>query len=327
MRFLVIGGGSIGKRHLKNLLFLKQEVAVCEPVVERAKAIKKEFNVSVFSNAEKGLKEGFDAVVIANPNVYHLSSALIAAKYGCHLFIEKPLSHNLNGVDELVEIIERKKLKMLMGSNFKFHPSFKLIKQILDEGTIGKIISFSVIAGQYLPDWHPWEDYRKGYSANKSLGGGVLLDSHEFDYLQWFLGPIKKLACFAGRYSNLEIDTEDIAELIVELENKIVGNIHVDYIQRPYKRVYSFYGEKGTMEWSFLDKKISLYSANKNTWEYFKEDSDYDLNEMYAEEMKHFINVIKGKEESITDIYKAKQILEVVESAKKSFELGRVINL
>jgi predicted dehydrogenase len=121
-----------------------------------------------------------------------------------------------------------------------------------------------------------------------------------------------------GRYSALEIDTEDIAEVTVELEDKALGNIHVDYIQLPSRRNYYFYGDKGTIEWSFRDKKIGLYLASTKKWEWFDEDPDYDINEMYIEEVKHFVGVLRGEAKSITDVYKARQVLAVVEAAKKA---------
>lgn len=318
MKFLVVGGGSAGKRHLKNLLFLGQQVVVCEPLEDRAREIAGQFKVPVVHQLKDAFKERYDAALIANPNTQHLPSALEAAQQGCHLFIEKPLSHSLDGVDELIALTEQRKLKTLLGCNWKFHKSFQRMKRMIDEGEIGKILSFSITAGWYLPDWHPWEDYRKNYSANKSMGGGILLDSHEFDYLQWFLGPIKELACFSGTYSSLDIDTEDIATAILKLEGGVVGSLHIDYIQHPNRRTYHFYSERGAIEWSFQEKRIKVISPKEEKWRTIDEDPAYEFNEMYVEEMRHFIDVLQGKAESITDIYKAKQILQVIEAARRS---------
>lgn len=327
MKFLIVGGGSIGKRHLGNLLNLAQEASVVEPVKSRASDVEKKYKAKVYLTLRQSLREKYDAAIICNPNVYHISNAIRVAEKGLHLFIEKPLSHNLNGIDKLIRLVRKKRLYTFMGSNFKFHPSFRLMKKLLAEGRIGRVISFTVIAGQYLPDWHPWEDYRKGYSANKSLGGGVLLDSHEFDYIQWFLGPIKKIACITGRYSNLQIDTEDLAEAIVELKGRTVGNIHVDYIQHPYRRTYYFYGQEGTLEWSYLKQKVSLYNAKEKKWLYFKEDKNYNFNQMFIDEMKHFLRVLEGKEKSISDIYTALDVLKVIQAAKESSKLKCFVNV
>ncbi len=327
MKFLIVGGGSIGKRHLKNLLSLGQKVVVCEPLKDRAQQIAGEFNIPVLNNLKEGLRERFDAVLITNPNSYHLETALEAAQAGCHLFIEKPLSHSLKGVDDLIDLTEKKKLKTLVGCNWKFHKSFKLMKNLIDQREIGKVLSFSIVAGWYLPDWHPWEDYRKSYSANRSLGGGILLDTHEFDYLQWFLGPIKHLACFSGTYSNLGIDTEDIAAVLIEIEDRIIGTLHIDYIQHPNRRTYQFFSERGAIEWSFQEKKIKVISPDKEEWRVIDEDPGYELNEMYVDEMKHFIDVLDGKAESISDIYVAKQILQVIEAARNASESRTVVNV
>ncbi|MFC1568325.1 Gfo/Idh/MocA family protein [Candidatus Margulisiibacteriota bacterium] len=318
MRFLVIGGGSIGKRHLKNLIALGQEAAVCEPQAERAGQIRKDLNVDVFPDLNAAFERPFDAVLITNPNIYHLQTAIRAAEAGCHLFIEKPLSHTLKGVDELISLIRSKKLKTLMGCNWKFHPSFRLMKKMLDDGAIGKVLSFSLNFGQYLPDWHPWEDYRKGYSANRSLGGGVLLDSHEFDYLQWFLGEIDEVFCVNAKVSDLEIDTEDVAETIIRTKGGALGHVHLDYIQRPYRRQYAFYGSQGTLEWDWSAKKVSLFNAKRSAWEIYEEDPEYDLNQMYVDEIKHFINILHGKVVSVTDINKAKSVLQVIDKAKNN---------
>ncbi len=318
MRFLIIGGGSIGKRHLKNLLSLGQDAAVCEPDQKRAQEIAASFKVPVFLTLEAALKEKFDAGLVTNPNSYHIPTALQVARSGLHLFIEKPLSHSLDGVDELISLVAEKKLKTLIGCNWKFQKSFRLMKQMIDSGEIGRILSFTVISGWYLPDWHPWEDYRKGYSANRSMGGGVLLDTHEFDYLQWFLGRIKKLVCFTGKYSRLEMDTEDIANLTLELDDRIIGSLHIDYIQHPNRRMYQFYGERAAMEWSFQEKRIKVISPREEEWRVIDEGPDYDFNDMYVEEMKHFVDVIQGKAESVSDIYWGKFILQVVDAARKS---------
>lgn len=327
MNFLVVGGGSIGRRHLRNLLALSQKAAVVEPMEERACEISRNYKVLVYSKLEDALdKEVYDAALICNPNVFHLKTAVRIARRGIHLFIEKPLSHSMAGVEELLSIVKKNKLHTFVGSNFKFHKSFKAMKKLLDERAIGKVLSFTVVCGQYLPDWHPWEDYRKGYSANKSLGGGVLLDSHEFDYIQWLLGPIEKIACIAGKYSGLEIDTEDVAEAIVELKGNAVGSIHVDYIQHPYRRVYMFYGEKGTLEWDHTDKRVSLYKSKDRRWGHFRQ-GKYEPNRMYIDELKHFIGVLKGKETSVTDIYAARQVLKVICAAKESARMGRFMEV
>ncbi|MGB2661600.1 MAG: Gfo/Idh/MocA family oxidoreductase [Candidatus Omnitrophota bacterium] len=329
MRFLVIGAGSIGTRHIKNLLYLKQKVAVCEPDNSRRRKLSREFGIETYKDLQTALERGnYDAAVIANPTVYHVSSAIKAAERGLHLFIEKPLSGSLEGVDKLIKLVRRKKLCTFIGSNWKFHPRFKRLKKLLDEKRIGKVLTFSSTSGGYLPDLRPDADYRRIYSAKKSLGGGVILDTHQFDYVQWLLGDIRKISCFSGKRSNLKIDTEDVADTIVELKGGITGGIHVDYIQQPWSRVYFFYGNRGCIEYSDRDGKLDLYDAGTKKWRKFNNvKKNYDSNNMFINEMKHFINVLKGKERAITDIHTAKQALKVAEAAKTSSARGRAVNI
>ena len=181
--FLIIGGGSIGKRHVRNLLELgEKNICIVEVNPQRAEEVAREFSVKTFSSLDEAFAtEKFDCVFVCSPTIYHLEQVKKCVEYGADIFIEKPVSHNLEGVEGLQKIIQEKKLITLVGSNWKFYPLFQKMKEILESGRLGKVLSARCEFGQYLPDWHPWEDYRKGYSANKKLGGGVLLDSHEFD--------------------------------------------------------------------------------------------------------------------------------------------------
>lgn len=326
-RILVIGGGSIGKRHLRNLLALgEKKISVIETNNERAKEIGKEFLVEVFTSLDQAAELDFEVVFICSPSVYHREHAWLFANKGCHLFIEKPVANNLAGIEDLLEKIKEKKLITMVGSNWKFYPLFEKMKELLDAGTIGRVLSARCQFGQYLPDWHPWEDYRRGYSANKKLGGGILLDSHEFDYLTWFLGKVKKLSCFAGKISDLEIDVEDVAEVILQFESETIGEIHLDYVQRFAQRNFEFFGEEGTISWDVLDKKVVL-RTKQNDLQEFVLPSAYDLNDMYVEEVKHFLSCIDKNKNTMTSIKDGVDVLSLICAAKIASENNKVIVL
>lgn len=327
LKILIIGGGSIGKRHLRNLLALgEKDITVVEINPERAKEIEKEFAVPTVDNIMQAFAtHGFQIAFICSPSRYHIEQAIFCAERGCDLFIEKPLSHAMDNVDELLEMVKSKGLITMVGSNWKFYPLFQKMKELLAGGAIGKILSARCQFGQYLPDWHPWEDHRQGYSANKELGGGVLLDSHEFDYLTWFMGePVKRLACLADRVSEVTVDTEDAAEVILQFANGALGEIHLDYLQRVYQRNYEFFGEHGTIKWDVNEKKVELLRADGNRQE-FPLASDYDLNNMYMEEVKHFLQCVKERRETITSVEKGAEVLELICAAKESAEKEIVI--
>lgn len=325
---LIIGSGSIGKRHLRNLQFLGESgVVMAEPDAGRAEAIKKEFGVEVYGSPEEAFKnKKFNIIFICSPSAFHLEQALFCAKNGCDLFIEKPLSHSTKNLSKLLETVSKEKLVAMVGSNWKFYTLFQKMKELLDSGAVGKILSARCQFGQYLPDWHPWEDYRKGYSANKKLGGGILLDSHEFDYLTWFLGDVKKLSCFTKKVGSLEIDVEDVAEIILEFKNGAIGEIHLDYIQRFYQRNFEFFGETGTITWDTNLKKVVLKSKSSGDMEFPLQDG-YDINTMYVEEIKHFLSCVEKRTATVTPLDKAARVVEMIEAAKKSSETDKAVLL
>ncbi len=328
MKFIVIGCGSIGERHIGNLLSISAgEVLAYDTDQARLKTVKEKYKVDTFSDLSPALKQKIDAFIICVPPNLHLTYALEGLKRNAHVFIEKPISHTINGVAKLNKDAKKKNLIVYVGYNMRFHPGLKLVKQLLDEGKIGRVLSADVEAGQYLPDWHPQQDYRRSYTARKELGGGIILDgSHELDYIRWLIGgEVKEVTCLAGKISRLEVDVEDTAEIILKFDNSIITRVHLDFIQRGYSRSCKLIGEEGTIIWSYTKKKVRLFSAGDNKWQ--ETDIQFEPNEMYIEEMKHFIKCVKGEEKPVVDGDTGKRVLEIALAAKKSAATGRVIKL
>ena len=329
MLILVVGCGSIGKRHIRNLKALDVgEVIACDVTPERGQEVEREYGIKTFNNLEESLARKPDVAFICTPTSLHIPSALPAARSGCHLFIEKPLAHSLDSVDELIEIVAQKELVTLVGCNLRFHPGIAKIKELLENENIGKVLCARVQAGQYLPDWHPWEDYRLGYSANRTLGGGTILDGvHQIDYIRWFLGEVGQVFCFSGKLSSLEIDTEDMAEMLLKFKSGAIAEVHLDYIQRFYGHSCQVIGEEGTILWDINERQVKFYSARTKEWLIFPEEADHDINQMYIEEMKHFIQCLQGRAKPMQDIRTGKKVLEIALAAKESASTGKLINL
>lgn len=329
MKFLIVGCGSIGKRHISNLKALSVKEIIAQDIREdRLLEVEGKYRVKTYNDLGEALKERPDAVLVATPTSLHIPVALAAARSGSHLFIEKPLSHNLDGVDELIRIVRREKLVTLVGCNMRFHPGIRLMKELLDEKSIGEVMFTRAQAGQYLPDWHPWENHRQGYSANRSLGGGVILDGvHEIDYITWFLGEVSQVFCLSGKLSSLEIDTEDTAEILLQFRSGAIAEVHLDYIQRSYGRSCQIIGEEGTILWDFNEGQVKFYSADIRKWQVLLENPNYDINEMYIEEMKHFLQCVEGKAKSMQDINSGKRILQIALAAKESAKTGKKVSL
>lgn len=328
MDFLVVGCGAIGQRHIGNLKSLGYRVSGCEKDLSRAKQVKKKYKIEIFNDLAEALTHQYDGVFICTPTSLHVPMSIEVAKRGGHLFIEKPLSNSLDKIDELLTIVNKNRLVVLVGCNTRFFPSFKLAKRLIDKNKIGKILSVKIECGFYLPYWHPYEDYRKAYSANKCLGGGVILDDiHEIDSLCWLFGGVKEVFCFADKMSNLKIDTEDIAEIFLKFKSGTIAQIHLDYLQRTYRRYYEFIGEKGIIIWDYIKQTVELYSGETNQWKIFQESINTNREGMFTDEVNHFMNCIKGKERSINDIPIAKKTLEVALACYRSAEEKGIVHL
>ncbi len=203
MKTLIMGLGGIGQRHLRNLRMLMgndMEIIAYDPrpnppvltdqlKVEEGARLDKKYSLHIFQDLEQALAQLPDAAFICNPTSLHIPAAIRAAQAGCHLFIEKPLSHNLERVDELVSLVESHNLKAVIGYQMRFHPCLKRLAELVQAKKIGRILSVRAEIGEYMPGWHTYEDYRQIYASRQDLGGGVILSQiHEFDYLYWLFG-------------------------------------------------------------------------------------------------------------------------------------------
>lgn len=328
-RFLIIGCGSIGNRHIGNLMANGAgKILAFDIRADRLCEVESKYDIEALRNLEDAWEQQPDVALITTTTSTHIPLALQAAEHGCHLFIEKPLSDRLDGVDELFEAIRRRNLVTLVGCNMRFHPGLKTIKKLLDEGAIGCVVAARVEVGQYLPDWHPWEDYRQGYSSCRDLGGGVILDAvHELDYIRWMLGEVESVSCFAGHLSHLQIETEDTAAILLRFNSGAIGEIHMDYVQRTYSRSCHIIGDEGTIRWDYSSGEVRYYSAATRKWQIFSNPSGWEPNQMYLDEMKHFLRCLAGEEKPAQDAVEAARILKVALAAKASAETQQVVKI
>ncbi len=326
-RFLIIGCGSIGKRHLGNLLAAGVgEVTAFDVRADRALEVRSQFGVEVFTDLDSALKRRPHVALITAPTSLHVPLAEQSAEHGCHLLIEKPLSHSRDGVDRLLDLVRRKDLATLVGCNLRFHPGLVAVKRLLEQGVVGRVVAARVEVGQYLPDWHPHEDYRQGYSARSDLGGGIILDAiHEIDYVRWLLGPVRSVACFADQLSHLEIQTEDTAALVLRFAEGTIGEVHLDYVQRAYSRTCHVIGDEGTVRWDYCAGEVRVYRAASKAWETVANPGGWQPNQMYVDELAHFVRCLDREERPTLDIFDAARVLDVALAAKESSMTGRVI--
>ncbi|HEX4995543.1 MAG TPA: Gfo/Idh/MocA family oxidoreductase, partial [Methylomirabilota bacterium] len=232
---LIVGGGSIGKRHLRNLLATGRSAAIVDPREDRRVEIaNKHPEAKVYATLDDALAQGpYLSGFICLPTAYHLEPAMRLAQRDMHIFMEKPVSHSLDGIPALLDVIERRKLVGMTGFCLRFFKPLQKAKELIEAGRVGRIVTARSFTGAYLPDWHPWEDYRSFYMAKKAQGGGVLLDEcHAFDWMQWLCGPITGVCSVVGTFSDLEVETDDVCEVIARFGPRAVGSIHLDMVDR-----------------------------------------------------------------------------------------------
>lgn len=324
-RILIAGLGSIGLRHLSNLLRLGVE----DILLFRTKnePVQKAPNLPVFTRLQDALDQKPDAVIVCNPTSHHLEVALPAASSGCHLFVEKPLSHTWQNVDKLLSIVKEQQTIGMVGFDMHFDPGLQKVRQLIKDGLIGHITSIQAQVGQYLPDWHPWEDYRRGVSAQSDTGGGVILDLiHEIDYVAWLMGEAKEVMCMNGHVSNLEIQTEDTAAILIRFKNDAIGTINLDYVQRAISRSCRIIGEEGTITWNLITQKVSWYLTQDKAWHelYY---TGFQRNDRFIAEMKHFLDCLHGKAKPEVSLESGSQSLMIALAAKESGNSGKVVVL
>ncbi|MBI2562907.1 MAG: Gfo/Idh/MocA family oxidoreductase [candidate division NC10 bacterium] len=329
MRIVVIGAGSIGQRHFRNLLALGHDVvAVLDPDAARREEVQRIAPARCLVTAdERSVFEGdADAAVICSPNHCHLDQALAAVRRSWHVFVEKPLSHTLEGIDALVEEAARGRRAVLVGCNLRFLPSLQLVRRLVEDGRIGRPLSARAHCGYYLPYWRPTTDYRSGYGARQATGGGIILDSiHEFDYLTWLLGMPREVFAYAGKVSTLEIETEDTADVLMRFDYGTVANVHLDYLQRTYRRSCDLIGEDGVIAWDYIAQSVTVYGKDDRRMEVFQETINAERNQMFVDEMRHFVRCAEMGEPPMLDAAGARGVLEVALAAKASAAAGRPV--
>lgn len=288
----------------------------------------KKKNVKIFSSIDKCLDEKPDVGLITNETIYHVPTAKKLAEAGLDLFLEKPLSNSMKSVNELLSIIKRKNLITLMGCNLRFHTCIKEIKSLIEKQKIGKVISVQVECGAYLPDWHPYENYSNSYAARDDLGGGIVLTCiHEIDYLYWFFGEIEEVFSVTGKFSDLKIQSSDLSAIIMKFRNNIIAEIHLDYFQRPESRSCKIIGTKGTITWNSLTNEVKVYDLKKDKGYTRLKIKNYKKNEMYEKELRHFIQCVKRRKNSLNDISQGQYVLKVALGIIKSSKLKRTVTI
>ena len=341
MRVLFIGLGGIGQRHLRNLRALRGDSV--EILAHRTRGLKRtltdrlEIDPGVDVETRYGIRVVPDlqeaiglaeAVFVCNPTRSHMSAALAAARAGRHLFVEKPLSDSWEGIDEILGLAASRRLVTLVGFQMRFHPLLQRLQALVRAGAVGRVIAVLAQVAEYLPGFHAYEDYRTMYASRRDLGGGVILSQiHEFDYLYSLLGLPQRVFAMGGKLSKLEIDVEDVACVSMEFRREgrpVPVQLHLDYVQRPPARTCTVIGDSGKL---FLDFHRPVLQHFEQSGKLALEEvlSDFPRNQMFLDEMRHFLACLEGTAQPLVPVAEGAQSLRMALAARESLETGRVV--
>jgi len=315
---LVIGAGSIGRRHMSNLRNLGvRRLAAVDPDSSRLQTVGAQFAVETFEDLELALeKMKPDVVFVCTPPVLHVPQGLRAIRAGADVFIEKPLSNSLECVPTLKAEAATHRRVVQVGYNFRFQPGILTLKRLVEAGVVGRILWARVEVAQYLPEWRPWQDYRLSYTARRELGGGIILDaSHQIDFLLWLLGPPRELTCMAGKVSALDVDVEDCATILIRFQSGAQGDIHMDFAQRTRSCTCLLAGDRARLEWDYLRNEVRILrpGAPDEIVSY-----EFEANQMYVSEIEDFFSRIARRSISQESLAESELALEVALGALRS---------
>jgi predicted dehydrogenase len=327
MKFLIAGLGSIGRRHLRNLVALGERDVVLYRTHRSTLMDDELTGFPVETELESALSHKPDAVIISNPTALHLDVAIPAARAGCHLLLEKPISHNMERVGELDQAVNQSGSQVLVGFQFRFHPGLEKAAELIKQGIVGRPISVRAVYGEYLPGMHPWEDYRKSYSARQELGGGVILTlCHPFDYLRWILGDVASLWAYSDQKNDFDIQVEDTAEIGLHFLSGVVGSVNLNFNQRPRSQFLEIVGVEGTLRWDNETGAVTIFQAKESDsldvipvqWEKYTVPVGFNRNDMFLDEMAHFLDVVKGEAEPVCTLDDGRKALKLALAAHES---------
>lgn len=331
MLFLIIGLGSMGKRRIRNLQYLNAgEIIGFELREDRRREVEETYGIRTFGVIDDAMAENPDAIIISTPPDKHHEYAMLAAMNHKHFFMEASVISD--GMPDLIELCKSKNIIASPSCTMRFHPAIKKIKELVDANVIGKILAFNYHCGMYLPDWHPWEDYRTFYVSKKETGACREIVPYELTWIVDVLGGINTISCMKDKLMALDVEIDDAYQILMKFESGVLGHMLVDVISRVPYRELKLISEDGIIKWDW-GESIRVYNAKDKVWrdypEYPEESGTkvdgYDTKikeEPYIEELRQFIEATKGNGLYPYSLDNDLKVLNLLDAAEKSSEIG-----
>ena len=333
MKTLVLGCGSIGLRHLAHLRRLGiSDINAADPL-PAARARAQAQGIRVEPDPDKALERRPDVVLVCTPAATHVPLVSKALDVGAHVFVEKPLSTTLKGLERLREQVRVDGRVVQVGYNLRYHPAIRAMKAVVDSGRLGRVLSAHAEFGLYLPRWWAHRDYRQSYMVNARLGGGLLLDaSHELDTLMWCLGKVRAVAAFGGKLSALAIEGDDVIKVVMKMANGALASLHLDCLQPTYTRTYTFVGEGAAIRWDCprgrFDRSLGRLRVCDRASERFQPvQVEGDPRDTYVEELRDFFLSVKTTRPAAVGLEQGIGVLKVAMAIQDAIRSGRSVSV
>ena len=344
MKILVIGLGGIGQRHVRNLRALLGDSA--ELIAWRARGlthvvtptmgadpdrnVEQTYDIRSFDSLEAALDQRPEVAFICNPTSLHVSAAKACLESGADVFIEKPLAASLEGLDDLASLASRRERIAMVGFQLRFHPCVQRLQKVVASGELGSLLAVRSTIGEYLPNWHPYEDYRQMYASRAELGGGVVLTQiHELDLLYSLFGVPSRVYAVGGHWSELEVDVEDTATSLLEVSwngRLLPIQLHQDYLQSPPNRQTEVIGDRGRAVIDLHAQTLSVYQRNVPQPEVFIAEN-FERNNLFLDQTRHFLECVRTRSRPVVDIHDGIQSIRIAFAIKRSIEEHRPVEL
>jgi len=322
LQWSVVGAGSIGRRHLRNLRALG--VPALTAIRRRLEPLGEDLEDVRVSTMLPAAGDDRAAAVICSPTACHAADAIAAVDAGYHVLIEKPLADTAKGAAAIREAATRRGRVVMVGSCLRFHPVLQQLRSLMASGELGETHWAATWCGQHLAEWRPARDLHDAYSARAADGGGVLLDLiHELDYMQWLWGAIRLTSARVGSGARLGIDAEETADLVMELPGGGVATCHLDYLARPATRGGRLAGEDGSARWDLLTPSLDVWTTSSASWLAQAMPAAWTPNQMYSDELTALADCVLGVADNASSAVDGERALVLALQARASGKAGR----
>lgn len=325
---LVVGSGSVGRRHARNLAALGCAISCADPRTDRRDELAKETPVrGAHEDIAAALQaDRFDGIVIASPTAFHVDQSVAALSAGLPVLLEKPVSPALGEALRLQRAVSDSGQRLLLGYTWRWWPPLRRVRQRLAEGAIGRLLHVQFTMAAHLADWHPWEPYQDFFMSSRALGGGALLDeSHWIDLMVWLLGQPEWVWGDVGRISDLDIETDDNVDVLAGYASGTRVSLHLDLYGRPHEKSIRFVGEGGTILWTAAPNRVRIGRGMDPDW--VDETFTCERNDMFVDVAREFLEVMAGAPPRTCTIADGVAVMRLIEAVRLSSDSGRRVRV